>query len=255
MGKVSKDFASPSLGKLNGIRDFTPAHKEKMRISHKYKFIFFANPKTGSSSVRQFLNPYTDVQPVRNYLKRTPENPFYPHITPAETKILFKEFGWDFNSYNKFVFVRNPWARLVSLYEHVMRNPKNQMDFTPWLYSIKPDGDGGGGDDWQRWRKYGAYSIENYIKDQEGNILVDKVIRLEDIQKELRPFLMAMGLPDVHDAKLKHNNKRKKSTPYSKYYNQETREYVGNLYRYDIVNYGYSFSTNKKRFWPPWFKR
>lgn len=220
-----------------------------MRISHKYKFIFFANPKTGSSSVRQFLNPYTDVQPVQNYLKRTPENPFYPHITPQETKILFQEFGWDFNSYNKFVFVRNPWARLVSLYEHVMRNPKNKMDFTPWLYSISPHGKGGGGDDWQRWRKYGTYSIEHYIKDDQGSILVDKVIRLEDIQKELRLFLMAMGLPDISGAKLNHRNKRKATAHYSKYYTETTRKYVYDLYRYDIINYGYSFTTGKKGFW------
>jgi len=220
-----------------------------MRISHKYKFIFFANPKTGSSSVRQFLNPYTDVQPVLNYLKRTPENPFYPHITPEETRNLFKDFSWDFNSYNKFVFVRNPWARLVSLYEHVMRNPKNKMDFTPWLYSISPKGKGGGGDDWQRWRKYGAYSIEHYIKDDQGNILVDKVIRLEDIQNELRPFLMAMGLPDVEGASLNHSNKRKSATHYSSYYTAITQKYVYDLYRYDIVNYDYSFSTDKKRFW------
>lgn len=218
-----------------------------MRISHRYKFIFFANPKTGSSSVRQFLNPYTDVQPVLNYLKRTPENPFYPHITPQETRILFNEFGWDFNSYNKFVFVRNPWARLVSLYEHVMRKPENQMEFTEWLYTIKPRDEGGGGEDYQRWRKYGAYSIEHYIKDNSGNILVDKVIRLEDIQKELRPFLIALGLPNVKQAKLNHSNKRKKTIHYSEYYTNETRKYVQELYRYDIVNYGYSFDRKEGR--------
>ncbi len=240
---------------MKGIRDFTPDFKKKMRISHKYKFIFFANPKTGSSSVRQFLNPYTDVQPVLNYLKRTPENPFYPHITPQETRALFKDFDWDFNSYNKFVFVRNPWARLVSLYEHVMRNPKNEMDFNSWLYSISPNGKGGGGDEWQRWRKYGAYSIEHYIKDNQGNILVDKVIRLEDIQKELRPFLKAMGLPEVEGAKLNYNNRRKAAAHYSSYYTETTQKYVYDLYRYDILNYGYSFSTGRNRFWHSILKR
>lgn len=215
-----------------------------MRISHKYKFIFFANPKTGSSSVRQFLNPYSDVQPVKNYLERTATNPFYPHITPQETRALFKDLGWDFYSYNKFVFVRNPWARLVSLYEHVMRNPDNHMEFTEWLYTIQPYGKGGGGEDWQRWRKYGAYSIEHYIKDDAGNILVDKVIRLEDIQKELRPFLAALGLPDVENGRLNHSNKRKKKRHYARYYNEETREYVRELYQYDIINYGYAFDEN-----------
>lgn len=218
-----------------------------MRISHQYKFIFFANPKTGSSSVRQFLNPYTDVYPVKNYLERTPENAFYPHITPLETRVLFKKLGWDFYSYQKFVFVRNPWARLVSLYEHIMRNPAHQMPFTEWLYTIQPKGKGGGGEDHQRWRKYGAYSIEHYIKDGVGNILVDKVIRLEDIQKELKPFLVALGLPKVREAGVNHSNKRQKQEHYSQYYTEATKAYVHNLYRYDIVNYGYSFEKPDKK--------
>lgn len=217
-----------------------------MRISHQYKFIFFANPKTGSSSVRQFLNPYTDVKAVKNYLERTPENPFYPHITPQETRALFENFGWDFYSYHRFVFVRNPWARLVSLYEHVMREPTNQMPFAEWLYTIQPTGKGGGGEDHQRWRKYGAYSIEHYIKDDKGNILVDKVIRLEDIQEKLKPFLAALGLPNVMEAEINHSNKRKKPKHYSSYYTEETKAYVRDLYRYDIVNYGYTFEQFRR---------
>ncbi len=222
-----------------------------MRISHQYKFIFFANPKTASSSVRQFLNPYTDVHPVLNYLKRTSENPFYPHITPQETKLIFESFDWDFNSYNKFVFVRNPWARLVSLYEHIKRSDSCDLSFQEWLYTIEPYGKGGGGEDFQCWRKYGAYSIEHYIKDEEGSILVDKVIRMEDIQKELRPFLAAMGLPGVRNASLNHSNKRKANQHYTKYYNEATKAHVAEQYRYDIVNYGYTFSGSGRN----WFSR
>lgn len=121
------------------------------------------------------------------------------------------------------------------------------MAFEDWIYSIQPFEKGGGGEDWQRWRKYGAYSIEHYIKDDAGNILVDKVIRLEDIQKELIPFLKAMGLPEVERLKLNHSNKRKKSVHYTKYYTDKTREHVQELYRYDIVNYGYTFEANEGR--------
>ena len=217
-----------------------------MRISHKYKFIFFANPKTGSSSVRQFLNPYTDQHPVLNYLQRTVENPFYPHIRPEETRAIFQELNWDFYSYQRFVFTRNPWARLVSLYEHVMRNVKNPPAFPEWLYTIKPNGIGGGGEDHQRWRKYGAYSIEHYIKDKTGNILVDKVLRLEDIQSTLRPYLSGLGLPKLDEIKLNHSNKRKNKEHYSQYYNTKAVEWVAEHYKYDIVNFNYTFEQEKK---------
>lgn len=217
-----------------------------MRISHQYKFIFFANPKTGSSSVRQFLNPYTDQQPVLNYLKRTPQNLFYPHMSPEETRLVFQNLNWDFYGYQRFVFVRNPWARLVSLYEHIMRNVQHPPAFTEWLYTIKPKGVGGGGEDHQRWRKYGSYSIEYYIKDQTGNILVDKVLRLEDIQHTLRPYLSGLGLPNINKNNLNHSNKRKNKEHYSQYYDSKAIEWVGEQYKYDIINFGYTFEREKR---------
>ena len=212
-----------------------------MRISHQYRFIFFSNPKTGSSTIRQFLDPYTDVRPVLNYRNLTDANPFYPHMRPDEARPLFEQFGWDFEGYTKFVFVRNPWARLVSLYEHIHRENQKQP-FADWLYSVKPYGCGGGGEAWERWRRYGSYSIEHIIKDSGGNILVDKVLRLEDMQQALIPFLGALGLLVDPATPIGHKNSGTKKD-YRRYYNAETREHVEDLYRYDIVNYGYRFDT------------
>ncbi len=212
-----------------------------MRISHRYKFIFFANPKTGSSSVRTFLAPHSDVFSVKNYHYVNEDNPFYPHMTPAEARPFFEQFGWQFNAYYKFVFVRNPWARLVSAYEHIKRSTDEVPLFRKWLFQIKPFENGGGGSDEERWRKYSTYSIEHFIKDDKGNILVDKVIKLEDIDKDFISFLKALGLP-IHDqAKIMNKNLYHSSYEYQNYYDQDTTDYVANLYRYDIVHFGYSF--------------
>ncbi|MDD4955629.1 MAG: sulfotransferase family 2 domain-containing protein [Candidatus Omnitrophica bacterium] len=81
-----------------------------MRISHKYKFIFFSNPRTGSESVRKALDPFSDIFSSVN-------DPVYNnHITPEELKNHFLKMGWDWDKYFKFCFVRNPWDRLVSIY-------------------------------------------------------------------------------------------------------------------------------------------
>ena len=89
-----------------------------MRISHKNKFIFFSNPKTGSESLREMLNPHSEIFDVP-YKNTNSENPFYSHISPVEVQQIFFEKGLDFDSYYKIVCTRNPFNRLVSLYEMI----------------------------------------------------------------------------------------------------------------------------------------
>ena len=211
-----------------------------MRISHRYRFVFFANPKTGSSSVRQFLNPWADVLPVRDYRERTADNPFYPHITPLEAQGLFAARGWDFAGYTKFVLVRNPWARLVSLYRHVCEIDPATPGFFDWLFTTEPHGRGGGGEDWQRWRRYGAWSIAHYIGDGAGGTLVDHVLRLEDIATTLKPFLEGLGLP-VAAHEIPHSNRRADARPYTSWYTPAAAGVVASRYRYDIATFGYRF--------------
>lgn len=231
-----------------------------MRISHKYKFIFFANPKTGSETVREILKPYSDVSSV-HYKERTPQNPFYSHITPKEVKQIFQERDLNYDEYFKFTFVRNPWARLVSLYEMIYAAEagglvKNKLkfelkrlskklflkkpDFKDWLLTIDNDGIGAGGKDWERWRRYGSYSIDNYIMDSERNILVDQVIRLEDINTELIPLLIKIGIPHAESINLKKSNSRIYNK-YTTYYTKDSIELISKLYKYDIENFNYSF--------------
>jgi len=212
-----------------------------MRISHRYRFIAFSYPKAGSSSLLLFLDPYSDERLARNFASRTPENPFYPHMRPEEARERFEAFGWDFDGYTKLVVTRNPWARLVSLYEHVRRSTPDLPPFARWIYETRPFGPGGGGPDSQRWRRYGAYSIEHFIKDASGGILVDRVLRLEDLDLGLFPYLRAIGLP-VSDRPIPRRNRRAMARQYQDYYTPETANYVADVYRYDIVNFGYRFN-------------
>lgn len=212
-----------------------------MRISHKHRFVFFARPKTGSSSVRQFLNPYSDVLPVKNYLERVPDNPFYPHMRPVEAREHFRARGWDFEGYTKFVCARNPWARIVSLFRHVREASPEIQTFSEWVRSIAPDGPGGGGEDWQRWRRYGAYSLGAFVNDELGEPLVDVVLRMEDLGSQLRPLLESLGLPSVSERSIPHSNDRARGEGHAGYYDDATRALVGSQHRGEIERFGYRF--------------
>ena len=231
-----------------------------MRISHRHRFIFFSNPKTGSESVRKLLDPFSDIAGVP-YWERTPEQPFYSHIRPIEVRALFEERGWDYSNYFKFTFVRNPWARLVSLYEmiHASRSSGSKLlgrarssllqltrghpttaGFQRWVRTIKTTGSGAGGPANQRWQQYGSYTLRAYAGDENGVLLVDDVVRLEDARSRIPGILEKIGLPAGAQADLPRVNVRRHS-PYWTYYDAATTDLVGELYADDIATYNYRF--------------
>ena len=227
-----------------------------MQISHKYKFIFFSFPKTGSESVRRLLDPYSDIHGVP-FWKRITKNPFFSHISPIETMAIFNEYGWNYDDYYKFTFVRNPWARMVSLYNMIYQVSSNHKvkdkirriiyripSFNDWLISTSPSGEGAGGPANQRWQVYGAYSIKNYILDESGNELVNDVIKLEEINNQLPITLKQIGIPQSENIYIPFINKGKKTGEYKDYYNDSSRELIYLRYAYDIERFGYKYDDN-----------
>lgn len=230
-----------------------------MRISHRYRFIFFSNPKTGSETVRRVLDPYSDIEGIP-FWELTEEHPFYTHIRPVEVRALFRERGWDFEGYFKFTFVRNPWARLVSLYQMIyggggqdgvlgtLRSVAREIrgahpsrrGFRRWLRTVHPNGPGAGGPPDQRWRVYGTYSIRRYAGDSEGRLLVDRIIRLEDIRTDLPAVLERLGLEEAAARGIPRINTRRYAS-YESFYDEPATERVRSLYREEIERFDYEF--------------
>jgi hypothetical protein len=228
-----------------------------MRISHRLKFIFFSNPKTGSESVRKLLDPYSDITGVP-FWEATPDEPFYSHIRPIEVRDLFYQRGWIFEDYFRFTFVRNPWARLVSLYQMIFaargrsltganaafrnllaRHP-SRAGFRRWLRTVQTDGPGAGGPANQRWQRYGSYSLRAYAGDENGDLLVDRVIRLESIEVELPRTLADLGISGAREMSIPRVNTRRHQ-PYTWYYDSASAKLVGQMYAEDIERYKYRF--------------
>ena len=202
------------------------------RISHEHKFIFFSFPKTGSESVRSILDPYSDVLAVTKS-ETSKDNPFYSHITPYETKRLFEEKGWNYDEYYKFTCVRNPYKRLISLYK-MKYKMFSKTSFSKWVRTLKPNSKIRGD-----WYKNGTINFKNFISDPEGNILVDEVIKLEEINTKLPILLAKFGIkiqnvPHTNKGKVKLASKTKDLI------DEKELEFISKKYEWEIKEYGYS---------------
>ena len=193
-------------------------------ISIENKFIIITPPKTGSVSIVTSLMKYINMS---NILQQRPECFDYSDYFNSKSKHtgineMYKKwnvniFG-DFNSYQKFGTVRNPWDRMVS---------------------------------WWRWETNGT-SFANFIKypshftskdilqdhfSINNKIIIDSYIKFEDMQKDFDKTCSQIGIPTE---KLPHMNKSKHEH-YTEYYDDETREIVAQRYRKDIEYFGYKF--------------
>lgn len=157
------------------------------------------------------------------------------HFTSKEAINVVGKKCW--NDVYKFAFVRNPFAKMVSTYNHFPRNDRFQMKsntitFEDWverLFSEKKD------------PKY-YFSVKffqpqsDWLKDHDGNISIDKVGRHENIREEFKEILDIIGL----EVPLPHLNSSKK-VDYRSYYNERSFDLVKNWHQEDLDNFGYSF--------------
>jgi hypothetical protein len=111
------------LPKIHRLQD-----RQSMILSHTHKFIFICNCRVGTTSMEEALRPF---QEGAEYDFGSTTGVFIPkHIPPAILKGTLPDSIW--NSYFKFVFVRNPWDWCVSQWFY------NQL----WSADVNSDLDG-----------------------------------------------------------------------------------------------------------------
>ena len=92
-----------------------------MIISHKYKFVFVAIPKTGTHTIREALRPQLgqhDWEQCSLFVKKTfpmkhVANVGHGHFSFKELQKVLRPPFWE--QYYKFCFVRDPYDRFISL--------------------------------------------------------------------------------------------------------------------------------------------
>lgn len=230
-----------------------------MIISHKYKFIFIKTNKTAGTSIEialsKFCGPNDIITPIsaedeetrRNLGYPGPQNHqspiwqygvldaikwatkgkqklrFYNHISANAVIALIGKEMWD--SYYTFCFERNPWDRVISYYywEHQSEPRPTIQEFisTNKIMVLKRGG-------------YGNYTID-------GNIVVDKVCKFENLSEELDAIRKLVGIPEQLELPRAKSGTRKDRRSYRDVLGEEDRTSISELFRDEIRMLGYEW--------------
>ncbi len=236
-------------------------------ISHPHRCIFVHIPKCAGQSVEHlFLDALGHDWDSRAILSLGFNNdpalgpPRLAHLKASEYVDLGYVSQETFDDYFKFAIVRNPWARLVSMYKYLGLHLRR--DFRDFVLS-----------DLERKylpkMRWFAGPQTDFVVDEANNLLVDIIVRFEQLDEGFEPVARAVGLPN---ASLPHVNPSSDILPqfglrpkqlarfalrqvkdrsiahhsnYRDYYDNETRDAVARIYHSDIEIFGYVFDEHK----------
>ena len=210
-----------------------------MIISHKYKFIFFAVPKTATHAVRFALRPHLGnddeehcflYKPSKLNIEAFKERK-NGHFSVEEIKPHLSDQIWD--NYFKFAFVRNPWDRFISIcffhYKAIQNNPKIADNFLLELIS-RPETD----------IPHQFRPQSRYLFDHKGDSPINYIGKFENLKADFNIICEKVGIPKTSLGQLNQS----KHEIYTKYYNSvHLKEKVRDRYIDDIRNFDYKFDN------------
>jgi len=218
------------------------------------KLMYLHIPKTGGVTIRFALAKIVGAG-MRDFdaldeAHRTERDPGIANHFPIwRVQRLLQETGQEeaipLVDLRSFMTVRNPWARMVSLYAHRFSKrlmhyegkPRNteaeiaviEQGFTTWLLRTPSPGD----------HILTRTPQADWGKDKDGNFVVDRVLFLENLKEDWECLCLDWDL--LHVLTGKHNVGNGQAKNYQTCYDDETREHVAKYFSEDIKRWRYEF--------------
>lgn len=193
-------------------------------ISNKYKCIFVEVPKTGSTSIRRTIGfskkPHMNIKEIQKEL--------------TEINKVFSGNGpvIEFLDYFKFGFVRNPWDRVVSLYNRqegtMMSENMSFSNFVDWITHSS---------DTSIYPSKHKNQLDWFL-DEDNQVAVDFIGRFERINEDWEIISKKINM----NSKLEHHKINiKNQKHYTEYYSPKTMNIIGEKFKVDIEYFDYKY--------------
>lgn len=236
-----------------------------MIVSHRNQFIFIKTRKTAGTSIEialsKFCGPEDIITSLSTSEEKVKENLGLPgrqntlitlrsyrrwdlwnflkgggrahHFNHTSAKLVKKRIGDErFERYRKFCVVRNPWDRAVSQFffekfgEGMLGLPED-LEFSDYL-KVLPD----------------SKLTDSWLYTIDGKLVVDRVIRFEDLAEEWSDLLLSFGF-DYMDLPRAKSETRRTKKHYSHFYDEFSLNRVNEVCKWEISNFGYTFDDRR----------
>ena len=221
---------------------YTWAVDSRIRISHEYRFIYIRIPKAANTMLSHTL--FQHVQGVTAASNSEAKNAF-----DRPSDLTSRDINHVLRDYHTFIFVRNPYERVLSAYlskvrsttrekkryrDYVQRRLKLQSDtgisFTQFCHYLTK----GGLYDDPHWLPQHAYAA------MLGTDTLNSIGKVERLEQDCQAIFEIL-FPDQRTIQFstKSGSRNKSGCKIEEFYDAECREIVRDLYRQDFSTFGY----------------
>ncbi len=200
-----------------------------MIISHKYRCIFIKTIKTAGTSIETYLSPLCGsedvltpiVPPEPGHLARNFEG-YRNHMSAWQIRQIVTPEIW--GSYFKFCVERNPWDKTVSDFCMTNARAGSKYQFADYF---------------QRGRFCRSWEL---YTDEDGTMLVDRVLRYEQLDQQLGEVFGQLGVPWPGQLSVRAKSGfRTDRKPYQEWYTAEQSAMVEQIFTDEIRTFDYAF--------------
>ena len=201
------------------------------------QLIFIRIPKNASTSLYEHIGDFNLIKKKKHLLEKKLKNtPLFPShfcVTHAKPDLIASVLGEDIFKHFSFCVVRNPWNRVISSYEFMIKKQlykhysnKKAPSFLNFCLFIE-----------EQFKN--TPSLSQQYEWVEGSFPPTHILRFENLKEEFKKMLIRYKLNYLSPF-LPHHNKSKYS--FSKnYYNSDTKAIIEKIYSKDIDKFGYEF--------------